>query len=127
MNASFLEWVWTIAMGISFVGTDAALVVLWWRYYNYRKPHPVTHKRANGLSIWLYRRDAILYGVLAILTGMFTLLGRLAMDAPEPIRPEGQRMNEITAAIFIGIAVLVAVGVIANLWIGLTAFRGGKQ
>ena len=128
MNASALEWAWTICMGIAFVVSIASLVWVLWKYRIYRRPDSDGH-RANGTSMWLFARDIMLYGMLILLTASHTALGLYAMFIPEPVRPQVQEQTNVMSLVFISMAVVVAAFAIANLWIGVYAFTryGGKK
>jgi hypothetical protein len=113
-------------MSIAFLVSLASLAWVWWKYHIYRKPDE-QGRRANGASQWLFARDALLYGMLALLTASHTLLGVYAMFIPEPVRPQVQEQTNVMSLVFIALAVVVAAFSVANLWIGITAFRGKKK
>lgn len=126
-TGSALEVVWTWTMGTAFVVILASLAWVGWKYHLYRRPDKDTGRRANGASQWLFARDALLYIMLALLTAPLTALGIFAMTIPEPIRRTSQEQANLTGWVSIGIAVIIAAFAIANLLIGVVAFRGTKK
>lgn len=125
-NASSLEIISTLTMGISLLCTLISLAWVWWKYHIYRKPD-AAGRRANGASQWLFARDALLYAMLAILTGLLCTLSIMAMFVPPPIRSDTQEQMNAVAIVYIVLAVLVSAFAVANLWIGIVAFRGDRR
>lgn len=116
-NASTLEIMSTLMMGTAFIGSLAGLVWLAYKYYYYRRPNPDSGKRANGAAQLIFAQSALLHATLCILTGMLFALSVLGMFTPPAIRPQNQQQNDVIGSVYIACAVLVAMGVVANLWL----------
>lgn len=127
-TASQIEVLSAWTMSIAFLSTIAAGLRVLWKYRIYRMPDRNGHK-ANGASMWLFARDGLVYTALAILSGILFGLSVLAMFVPEPVRPQVREQNNLIGIAYIVLAVLVAGATVANLWIGVVAFRryGGKR
>jgi len=113
-------------MAIAFIVSVISLVWVAWKYRIYRRPDE-TGRRANGTTQRLIIRDAMLYTMLLILTFSETLFGLFAMTLPPPDNRDTPAQETIYGLLTIGVAVLVVVLAVASLWIGIVAFRGGRE
>ena len=127
-NASNLEILSTIMMSIAFVGTMSGLIWLAYKYHYYRKPR-ADGTRANGTAQLIFAQSALLYIALGLLSGLLLGLSIMGLFTPAPVRQENQEASTVVGAIYIGLALLVDLCVVANLFLTTrieTAIRGVK-
>jgi hypothetical protein len=124
-NATPLEIAYAAVMGLAFLVSLASLSTVAWKYSIYRRPDEEGH-RPNGISVWLFARDALLYGMLVILTISETMFGLFAMTVPSS---QAQTDEPVLGFLTIGMAILIMLLAATNLVIGIAAFRrlGGKE
>lgn len=126
-EATPLEVAYSITMGLAFLISLASLSTVAWKYSIYRKPDEQGH-RPNGVSVWLFVRDALLYAMLVILTLSETLFGLFALTVPSPDNQVTDTQNNILGALTISMAMIIMFLAAANLIIGIMAFRkAGKE
>lgn len=115
-NATPLEILSTIMMGVAFIGSAAGFAWLAWKYRTYRRPL-ADGTKPNGTAQLIFAQSALMYVALGLLSGLIFALSIMALFAPPPIRSETQRQTTMITNVFIGLSVLVDLCVLLNLWL----------
>lgn len=115
-TASQREIIWFVSMLVAFLAIVTSWAIIAYKYYLFRKPDD-QGVRGNGAGAMLFIKDTAVSVIFALITLGGILLGISAMKAPEPVRTANRAQAEMIANVLTGVAVLIAVYALGNLYL----------